>query len=409
MLEKAKQLLAKHLDKEKLYLLAFSGGSDSMALFLLLKEIGINFFAVHVDHGWREESALEAEKLRDFAKEENVPFTLLSLEKEVGGNLEAKAREGRYRLFANLYKEVGASALLLGHHSDDLVETIIKRVFEGSALNHLSFKEISCQNAMVCLRPLIQQTKEEIRAYLAAKKMWHLEDRTNSDLKFLRARMRLDLLPMMEASFGKGIRENILSLGRKAEAVTELLEERVEASYKSVKKGVFGLFLPLQPLPELALEHLLRKIFKDLDIVPLRSEIERLLLIIKEDRNGKGIEKSSWKIVLDQKRLFFIRKVKWAMSIREGVLPLKGWQELWEGEVGVEVLSDKMHVGPPKLTASLPNGWELKEWYRVHHVPTFLREETPVLWEGERLVGEFLVPKKGDERGNYVLKATGKE
>jgi tRNA(Ile)-lysidine synthetase-like protein len=170
MLEKAKQLLVKQLDKEKRYLLAFSGGSDSMALFLLLKEMGANFFAVHVDHGWREESALEAEKLASFAKEEGVPFVLLSLEKEIGGNLEAKAREGRYRLFANFYKEVEADALLLGHHSDDLVETIIKRVFEGSALNHLSFKEISCQNGMVCLRPLIQQTKEEIRGYLAAKK-----------------------------------------------------------------------------------------------------------------------------------------------------------------------------------------------------------------------------------------------
>ncbi len=374
-----------------------------MALFLLLSEGGWQFRALHVDHGWREESSEEAQKLALFAQERGVFFHLEKMEKDSGGNLECKAREARYALFSKIYQKHSLDGLLLAHHSDDLVETILKRTFEGSGLSTLSFQESSLYEGMHSIRPFITTTKEEIRAYLKEKKMWYIEDRTNSDPQFLRSRMRSSLLPFLEESFGKGVKENILYLGKRGEKISHFLEERINEIYKGIKRGPFGLFLVIPSLHEVELEHLIRKIFKELKIVPLRSEIDRLIVLIKEGKGRKGVDKKDWKIFFDKERLFFLKRQEWEIGVGEGSAFSGGWEELWKGEIGVEIPCKTITLGPPELNAHLPNGWRLKEWYRVHHVPSFLRSWFPVLWQGKDLVGELLVPKEKGKRGNQVL------
>ena len=134
MLEKTKQYLEGTLSKNEKYLLALSGGPDSMALFHLLLEGGWNFHVCHVDHGWRKESFEEANQLKILAEKHLVPFYLYKIDiKELEeGNLEDNCRKMRFLFFKQEYAKCGFDALLTGHHADDQVETILKRVFEGS-------------------------------------------------------------------------------------------------------------------------------------------------------------------------------------------------------------------------------------------------------------------------------------
>ncbi|MCH9703393.1 MAG: tRNA lysidine(34) synthetase TilS, partial [Chlamydiae bacterium] len=115
-------------------LLALSGGPDSMALLHLMRELNHPFEVAHIDHGWREKSAEEAEKLQTLV---NEPFHLKRLEK-FSQNAEDQARRARLNFFRELCEKRGLEGVLLGHHADDQAETVLKRLFEGARLTKLS-------------------------------------------------------------------------------------------------------------------------------------------------------------------------------------------------------------------------------------------------------------------------------
>ena len=119
-------------------LLAFSGGPDSTALFFLLLEYGVKFSVAHVDHGWRDESAAEAEQIRQLCDQHGVRCYIRHLEScDAGSNLEERARDARYQFFRELCENHGYTALVLGHHKNDLAETVLKRTLEGASLARL--------------------------------------------------------------------------------------------------------------------------------------------------------------------------------------------------------------------------------------------------------------------------------
>lgn len=127
------------LDKKKKYLLALSGGSDSLFLMYLLKSRAIFFTAVHVDYGWRETSYQEASDLAALCEQEQIPFILdrpEATDPMDSRDIENAARRYRYELFYRLCKEKCFSGVFLGHHADDQAETILKRVFEGAHLGN---------------------------------------------------------------------------------------------------------------------------------------------------------------------------------------------------------------------------------------------------------------------------------
>ena len=109
-----------NLDKNKKYLLACSYGPDSMALFSMLLKEGYQFEVAHVNYHFRIESDFEEKNLREYCDKNNIKIYVLDNKEKVNRNLEAKARDIRYRYFEKVYKENHFDYLLVAHHQDDL-------------------------------------------------------------------------------------------------------------------------------------------------------------------------------------------------------------------------------------------------------------------------------------------------
>ncbi len=204
-------------------LLGLSGGPDSMALFHLLIGEGISFEVAHIDHRWRGESQEQASQLEALCQKFCVVFHLKILDIN-GPNIEDRCRNERLAFFASL-----SSKVILGHHADDQAETVLKRVFEGARLTKL--KGLSCcskMGEMELFRPLLAVSKAEILDWLNKKEIAYFEDETNRDAKYLRSRMREEILPTLSKMFGKKVEPSLCRLGKLAAELDEFTQKLIE-------------------------------------------------------------------------------------------------------------------------------------------------------------------------------------
>lgn len=262
-------------------LIGCSGGPDSKALLHLLfgcrKFFPLDLHIAHVDHGWRDESGMEAEKLREEVEGLGLPFYLktLSINDFRPGNLEEQGREHRLKFFVEVYAKVGAQALLLGHQADDQAETVLKRLFEGASLYSLRGLSLETTLAgMTVWRPLLHIPKKEILAWLAAKGLRYFDDATNRDSRFLRGKMRETILPSLAAAFGKEISGNLCRLGEESREVREYFQGLNRPLLERFK----GDLRPFLPMPPLQLKFLLREWFELEKITVSRETIDEIVL-----------------------------------------------------------------------------------------------------------------------------------
>lgn len=318
MLNEAKEFLNLKLSRKKKYLLGFSGGPDSTALFQLLVEGGYQFHVVHIDHGWREESYTQALQLKRMIEGEyHVPFHLHKLEDQdiTLSNLEDKAREERLRVFHSLYRENSFDGLLLGHTEDDQAETIIKRIFEGAYfVNMQGIKDDVFRDGMRVLRPLLYSPKKEIVKWLSSRRIPYLEDSSNNDLRFLRPRIRKKMRPLLEEIFGKSISRNLMAFSKSMKRAESYLEKRIQVDFKDENNG-FSVSLPPET-EELEIEYLFRMILKKQGLPIRRCEVERMIEIVKENRGGKKILIKDMEIKYVQKCLYFTRVPKEVLTLK---------------------------------------------------------------------------------------------
>ena len=222
MLSKVKDYIKKHklLSLRDLYIVALSGGADSVALLLLLDEMGYKVHALHCNFHLRgEESDRDERFCEDLCLKKNIPFhrihfdTLMYAETHKM-SVEMAARELRYRYFEQLRKDIGAEGICVAHHQDDTVETVLLNLVRGTGLRGLT--GIQPRNGAI-LRPLLCVTRTEIEAYLATKQQDYVTDSTNLETDFVRNKIRLQVVPLLR-QLNPAVSENIV---RTAEHLTE--------------------------------------------------------------------------------------------------------------------------------------------------------------------------------------------
>ena len=192
------------LSPDKLYLIALSGGADSVALALMMKEQGLNVRALHCNFHLRgEESNHDEQFVYDFCHKNNIPlevqhFDTLASAREHKTSIEMEARDLRYRWFAQRAQALDAEAICVAHHKDDQAETLLLNLIRGTGLKGLAAMHPErTVNGLRILRPLLDTTKEEILNYLSHMEQDYVTDSTNLERDALRNRIRLDLMPML--------------------------------------------------------------------------------------------------------------------------------------------------------------------------------------------------------------------
>ncbi len=198
---------------------AVSGGADSMALCLLADEWARqragSVTALIVDHGLRTGSDAEARRVAGWIAGRGIAANVLGWDgPKPAADIEAAAREARYRLMTGWCRDAGVLHLALAHHRDDQAETLLLRLARGSGIDGLAAMAAVVETPELRLvRPLLGVPRARLRASLRARGQVWIEDPTNRDPAFARARLRA-LSPALAAEG--------LTAGRLAAAASDL-------------------------------------------------------------------------------------------------------------------------------------------------------------------------------------------
>ena len=222
MLSKVKDYIKQHnlLNSNDLYIVALSGGADSVALLLFLDEMGYQVHAAHCNFHLRgAESDRDEAFCESLCLQKNIPFhrihfDTLTYAETHHVSVEMAARELRYGYFEQLRKDIGASGICVAHHRDDSVETVLLNLIRGTGLRGLT--GIQPRRGYI-LRPLLCVSRQEIEQYLQAKGQSYVTDSTNLETEVQRNVVRLKVLPLLE-TINPAVANNIQ---RTAENLTE--------------------------------------------------------------------------------------------------------------------------------------------------------------------------------------------
>lgn len=189
------------LDANERYLVALSGGADSVCLLLILIKLGYQVEAVHCNFHLRgEESNRDEDFVKALCKEKNVELHLVHFETNIYAathqvSLEMAARELRYHYFEQLLADVGAAGVCVAHHQDDSVETILMNLVRGTGIHGLT--GIKPRNGHV-LRPLLCVSRNAIENWMAQVGQDYVTDSSNLKTDVVRNKVRLSLLPVLD-------------------------------------------------------------------------------------------------------------------------------------------------------------------------------------------------------------------
>lgn len=265
------------------YVVAVSGGVDSMVLLDLLRQRpGMKLVVAHYDHGMRADSAKDRKLVQAVAKKHGLSFV------HEAGKLGAKTSEARARTarygFLNRVKEAsGAKAIITAHHEDDALETAILNLLRGSGRKGLTALKTTDE----LIRPLLSYSKERIRDYAENQALLWREDPSNCDTKYLRNYVRANIL----SKFPAGKRAQLIILLDQMRGINNELDNQlaamlhVQPAVDKLDRAWF-IQLPHSVAKELVHAWLIRHNIRNVN----KKTIERLIVAMKTGKLGQKID-----------------------------------------------------------------------------------------------------------------------
>jgi tRNA(Ile)-lysidine synthase len=215
-----------HVERGTTVLLACSGGADSTAMLHVLAGLrsvhGWNLVAHGVDHGLREGALEELDVARRVAALLDVPFEISRLVVERGPSLQARARAARYAALRSAASRRGASLVATAHTADDRAETVLLRLMRSAPAGGLA---VLPPRSGDLLRPLIRARRADVELHLRRHAIAFTDDPSNRDPRFLRVRIRHEVMPLLEALAPRIVE----TLGALADELAPVAEQRARA------------------------------------------------------------------------------------------------------------------------------------------------------------------------------------
>lgn len=240
-----KRDVEKFIDQKSLFerrdkvLVALSGGADSVALLRVLHALGYQCECAHCNFHLRgEESNRDEAFVQQLCQKFDIPLHVTHSDttdyahtKRI--SIEMAARELRYQWFETLRQSIGASVIAVAHHRDDSVETFLLNLIRGTGINGL--KGIAPKNGNV-VRPLLQESRENILDYLQHLNQDYVTDSTNLQDEYMRNKIRLNLLPLMK-ELNPSVSESIAATTERLADAALIYNKEREMAIQRVMKG----------------------------------------------------------------------------------------------------------------------------------------------------------------------------
>lgn len=201
------------IDPQAGFIIAVSGGADSIALLHAFKYLNLNIYALHCNFNLRgKESNMDEQFVKRFCHTYGIALTVQKFNtqeyaKKNGISIEMAARDLRYAWFEEMRLKKKMDYIVLGHHADDLAETFFINICRGTGIRGLM--GIQPVNGKL-LRPLLPFSREEIIDYINNNQLGFRTDSTNLSLDYVRNKIRHQIIPVckeINPSFLKTIQE----------------------------------------------------------------------------------------------------------------------------------------------------------------------------------------------------------
>lgn len=367
---------------------AVSGGGDSMALLHLAAALGDRYRveAITVDHGLRSGSAAEAEFVQKVCARQDLRHATARWTGWKGeGNLQGRAREARYGLIAEWAKRRKLHVVLIGHTQDDVAENFLIRLGREAGVDGLSEMDSRFErHDMTFLRPFLDVSRTELRAFLKRHRRDWKEDPSNENEMFqrVRARRALDVFENIGITS-----ESLARVSKNMRDAREVLHEGAGELAEACVTEVAGDLLLARERYVSAPKELRRRLLisaicwvAQSDYSPRRSPVDELDEAITLGRN---FALGGTMFTVSKTRVRVAREYN---AVRDLVEHSPGWDRwLLEGpwEMGMQVRA----LGEPGLT-------QFEDW-RESDLPRRSLMASPGVWKGEQLVAAPLIRRDG--------------
>lgn len=284
------------LQPQQKWLLAISGGIDSMVLLHLLatqrRHWQIELSVVHVDHMLRgEQSAKDGELVASYCARYEIPcyrtaIPIAEIKKQYGGNTQAICRSERYRYFREILAQTNADKLVTAHHADDQLESLLMALTSHATIN--SMQGIQAQRKYYqwqIIRPLLCVTKAQLAQYASEYEVPYYEDASNASEDYLRNRMRHNVVPLLQQENAKVAQQAVnfaQLLQQDNDYLTELAQKLYAQAVKELSPQYAILKIDVLKSEALALQRrvvliLLNYLYKETDTIQNNNLVRAIL------------------------------------------------------------------------------------------------------------------------------------
>jgi len=413
---------------------------DSVALlhslYQLREEYQISLFVVHLNHMFRGREAEEdAEFVAKMGQRLDIPSFIESVNvprimEETGLSAQLAARQVRYQLYERILAQEGAQKIALGHHGDDQAETILMRFLRGAGADGLT--GIPPVRERI-IRPLLEVSRQEIENYCQEQELAFRTDYSNLKTIYLRNKIRLELLPLLEKEYNSNIRQTLVRLGDILRADSYYLQEKaLEALEEALIRFEEGRMIlswekisaHSKALQRRIYRESIRKVRGNLDNISFEHLEDLLDFFLREERGQKTlpggllIEKSYGNILIkskeSQEEFTYKLQIPGSTSIPELGMKIISklienpslakpkvdipWQAYLDyypacGELVVRNRREGDRIRPLGMTGSK----KLKEFFIDQKIPRYERDRIPLVAQGSEIL--WIVGKRlGNKR-----------
>ncbi len=407
-----------------------SAGVDSMVLLHLLnacqQNLDFSLIVAYVNHGIRPtESEKEADLVQKECEHLHLPFecgTFNAKEFQRVGklSLQEAGRRLRFHFFEQVLHKYNAQKIALGHHADDQVETILLRLMRGAGLQGL--KGILPIREGKVIRPLLEVWRHEIEAFAVKNNIPFLIDSSNLKEDYLRNRLRLSLIPLLEKEYQPNLKEILVRTSAILREENDFLEKEAEKIYQNMVKAKgesltfhYPTYRSLHPAMQWrVIQKMLRTIYgEEKEDLEISKTFKRLRQpppsFVLEFPLGICMEKRYETVSLGKKKVeaippFEVELVSPGRTLiqeigREVVteaMEVEGQSGFPEGSSETAFLDYQILQFPLRIRNFRPGdrfqplgvkgSQKLKEFFIDHKIPRFERSKIPLLISGERIV-----------------------